>query len=173
MYTCIYIYHQNDACVKMGSDESHFSVSLSMRDKVKKTMSTDHHLWRQKRAEAESNRGPSAYQPNAWPLGQIGSLKAVRLKSLRLKHVFRVQELCESRGGRPGLPVLMSLMVSVDVKQHWTMLTHWSQFVPNTSTRHPRTALHHHHQQHVFVWNSHHAHFMRRLTHIYLPCACL
>ena len=30
----------------------------------------------------------------------------------------RVQELCESRGGRPGLPVLTSLMVSVDVKQH-------------------------------------------------------
>ena len=29
-----------------------------------------------------------------------------------------VQELCESRGGRPGLSVLMSLMVSVDVKQH-------------------------------------------------------
>ena len=28
----------------------------------------------------------------------------------------RVQELCESRGGRPGLPVLTSLMVSVDVK---------------------------------------------------------
>ena len=28
---------------------------------------------------------------------------------------------------------------AVDVKQHWTMLTHWSQFVPNTSTRHPRT----------------------------------
>ena len=51
----------------------------------------------------------------------------------------RVQELCESRGGRPGLPVLMSLLVSVDVKQHWTMLTHWSQFVPNMSTRHPRT----------------------------------
>ena len=32
--------------------------------------------------------------------------------------VFRVQELCESRGGRPGLPVLMSLTISVDVKQH-------------------------------------------------------
>ena len=30
----------------------------------------------------------------------------------------RVLELCESRGGRPGLPVLMSLTVSVDVKQH-------------------------------------------------------
>ena len=31
---------------------------------------------------------------------------------------FRVQELCESRGGRPGLSVLTSLTVSVDVKQH-------------------------------------------------------
>ena len=29
------------------------------------------------------------------------------------KHIF-----CESRGDRPGLPVLMRLMVSVDVKQH-------------------------------------------------------
>ena len=27
-----------------------------------------------------------------------------------------VQELCESRGGRPGLSVLTSLLVSVDVK---------------------------------------------------------
>ena len=30
----------------------------------------------------------------------------------------RVQEPCESRGGRPGLSVLMSLRVSVEVKQH-------------------------------------------------------
>ena len=37
---------------------------------------------------------------------------------LSLSLVIRVQELCESRGGRPGLPVLMSHMVSVDVKQH-------------------------------------------------------
>ena len=45
----------------------------------------------------------------------------------------------ESRGGCPGLSVLMSLTVSVDVKQQWTMLRHWSQFVPNMSTQHPRT----------------------------------
>ena len=30
--------------------------------------------------------------------------------------MFIVQELCESRGGRPGLSVLTSLLVSVDVK---------------------------------------------------------
>ena len=29
-----------------------------------------------------------------------------------------VQGLCESRGGRPGLSVLTSLMVSVDVKHY-------------------------------------------------------
>ena len=45
-----------------------------------------------------------------------------------------VQELCESRGGRPELSVLMSLLVSVDVKSYRTMLWHWSQLVPNMST---------------------------------------
>ena len=32
------------------------------------------------------------------------------------QYVLIVQELCESRGGRPGLSVLTSLLVSVDVK---------------------------------------------------------
>ena len=30
-------------------------------------------FWRERRAEEVSNRGPSAYQPNALPLGQTGS----------------------------------------------------------------------------------------------------
>ena len=38
-----------------------------------KTVPTDHNFWRERRAEADSNRGPSAYQPNALPLGQTGS----------------------------------------------------------------------------------------------------
>ena len=46
---------------------------------------------------------------------------------------FVVQELCESRGGRPGLSVLTSLLASVDVKIYCTMLTHWPQLVPNMS----------------------------------------
>ena len=37
-----------------------------------KTVSTNHSFWRESRAEADSNRGPSAYQPNALPLGQTG-----------------------------------------------------------------------------------------------------
>ena len=39
-------------------------------------MPTDHNLWRERRAEAESNRGPSAYQPDALPLGHTGSLES-------------------------------------------------------------------------------------------------
>ena len=37
-----------------------------------KTVSTDHNFSRERRAD--SNRGPSAYQPNALPLGQTGCL---------------------------------------------------------------------------------------------------
>ena len=54
----------------------------------------------------------------------------------------------------------MSLTVSVDVKQHWTMLRHWSQFIPNkimsTDIR-GHEALHHHHHPWRFkpleVWS--------------------
>ena len=38
-----------------------------------KTVSIDHNFLRERRAEADSNRGPSAYQPNALPLRQTGS----------------------------------------------------------------------------------------------------
>ena len=44
-----------------------------------------------------------------------------------------VQELCESRGGHPGLSVLTSLLVSVGVKLYWTMLRHWSLICQLTS----------------------------------------
>ena len=38
-----------------------------------KTVSTNHNFSRERTAEADSNQGPSAYQPNALPLGQTGS----------------------------------------------------------------------------------------------------
>ena len=58
----------------MGSDESHFNVSVGSDGQSHKTVSTNHNLfWWERRAEALSNRGPSAYQPNALPLGHTGS----------------------------------------------------------------------------------------------------
>ena len=55
-----------------------FIFHLIVRDKVTvKTVSTDYNLLksleRSRAAEAESNRGPSAHQPQALPLGQTGS----------------------------------------------------------------------------------------------------
>ena len=34
IYLSLYCHHQNDSCIKMGSDESHFNVALIVRDKV-------------------------------------------------------------------------------------------------------------------------------------------
>ena len=61
-----------------------------------------------------------------WPLTTL-------LKGPSPSFFLIVQELCESRGGRPGLSVLTSLLVSVDVKIYCTVLRHWSQLVPNMS----------------------------------------
>ena len=36
IYLSLHCHHQNDSCIKMGSDESHFSVSLIVREKVKR-----------------------------------------------------------------------------------------------------------------------------------------
>ena len=53
IYLSLHCHHQNDSCIKMGSDESHFNVSLIVRDKVTiKTVSTNQNL--SKRKESRS-----------------------------------------------------------------------------------------------------------------------
>ena len=34
IYILLHCHHQNDFCIKVGSDKSHFNVSLIVRDKV-------------------------------------------------------------------------------------------------------------------------------------------
>ena len=34
IYLSLHCHHQNDSCIKMGSDESHFNVSLIVRNQV-------------------------------------------------------------------------------------------------------------------------------------------
>ena len=55
-----------------ASDERHSNVSIIVRGKEIKTVCINY-FQRERRAEAESNRGLSAYQPNALSLGQTGS----------------------------------------------------------------------------------------------------
>ena len=45
IYLSLRYHHQNDCCIKMGSDESHFNVSSIVEDKVtNSTVSTDHNF---------------------------------------------------------------------------------------------------------------------------------
>ena len=37
----LHCHHQNDSCIKMGGDESHFNVSLIVRDKVTASINHD------------------------------------------------------------------------------------------------------------------------------------
>ena len=74
IYLSLHCHHQYDSCIKMGSEESHFNVSLTVRNKVtRQCPQTTPLFWRERRAEAVLNRGPSAYHPTALPLGQTGS----------------------------------------------------------------------------------------------------
>ena len=80
IYLSPHCHHQHDSCIKMGSDESYFKRFINCEGQSHKTVSRDHNFWTERRAEADSNRGPSAYQPNALQLGQTGSQGEARLK---------------------------------------------------------------------------------------------
>ena len=73
VYTYRYTVTTRMTCIKMGSDESHFNVSLIVRDKVTRQCPQTTTFLKRKGAEAVSNRGPSTYQPTALALGQTGS----------------------------------------------------------------------------------------------------
>ena len=53
IYLSIRCHHQNDSCIKMGSDESHFNVSVGSDGQSHKTVPTNRNLFRrERRAEA-------------------------------------------------------------------------------------------------------------------------
>ena len=56
IYLSLHCHHQNDSCVKVGSDESHFNLSYYCEGQSHKTASTDHNFGRERRAEAGSKR---------------------------------------------------------------------------------------------------------------------
>ena len=117
----------------MGSDENHFNVSLILRDKITRRQCPQTTTFLKRRTvEAESKRGPSAYRLTARPTegelfisaqlstDAVSALRKVWVvlynKTVETMDLSIVQELCESRGGRPELSVLTSLLASVDVK---------------------------------------------------------
>ena len=56
IYLSLHCHHQNDSCIKMGSDESHFNVSVGSDGQSHKAVSTNHNL-KLKRKESRSSDG--------------------------------------------------------------------------------------------------------------------
>ena len=68
VYLSLHCQKQNDSCIQMGSDESHFNISSIVRDKATRQCQQTTAF----EEKGEPNRGPSAHQPNALPLDQTG-----------------------------------------------------------------------------------------------------
>ena len=76
IYLSLHYHHQNDFCIKMGSDERHpFNVSVIVSGGHKTVPSVSHNLGRERKARSgESNQSnPPASLYNALPLGLTGS----------------------------------------------------------------------------------------------------
>ena len=60
MYLLLRCHHQNDSCIKIGSDESHLNVSVGSDRQSHKTESTYHNLLEEK---GEPKRYPTVVLP--------------------------------------------------------------------------------------------------------------
>ena len=73
IYLWLHCHRQNDSCIKMGSNQSHFNVSLIVRDKVKVTKDSAQRPQLLKRKESLSGFEPRPLGLPALPLGQTDS----------------------------------------------------------------------------------------------------
>ena len=68
IHLSLHSHRQNDPCIKMGSDESHFNVSLIARDSHK-TVSTNYDLFKGKglpKREIRPSRPLTSLTPHHW-----------------------------------------------------------------------------------------------------------
>ena len=64
IYLSLHCHHQNGSCIKMGSDESHFNVSVGSDGQSHNTVSTNHNLF-------EEKGEPKRYQTEVLPLTSL------------------------------------------------------------------------------------------------------
>ena len=64
IYLSLHCHHQNDVCIKMGSDEGHFNVSVGNDGQSHKTVSTNHNLF-------EEKGEPKRYRTEVLPLTSL------------------------------------------------------------------------------------------------------
>ena len=64
IYLSLHCHHQNDSCIKVGSDDSHFSVSAGSDGQSQKTVSTNRNL-------SEKRGEPKRYRTEVLPLTSL------------------------------------------------------------------------------------------------------
>jgi len=64
IYLSLHCHHQNDSCIKMGSDESHFNVSIGSNGQSHRTVFTNHNLF-------EEKGEPKRYRTEVLPLTNL------------------------------------------------------------------------------------------------------
>ena len=64
IYLSLHCHHQNDSCIKLGSDDSHFNVSVGSGGQSHKTVSTNHNLF-------EEKGEPKRYRTEVLPLTNL------------------------------------------------------------------------------------------------------
>ena len=64
IYLSLHCHHQNDSCIKMSSDESHFSVSVGSDGQSHRTVSTNHNFF-------EEKGEPKRYRTEVLPLTNL------------------------------------------------------------------------------------------------------
>ena len=86
IYLSLHYHHQNDSCIKMGSGESHFNVSVGSEGQSHKTVSTNHNLFEEKGEPKRYIELRSFRLQHALPLGQTGSQPIPLQRQLGVKH---------------------------------------------------------------------------------------
>ena len=77
IYLSLRCHHRHDSCIKMGSDESHFNVSVGSDGQSHKTVSTNHNLF-------EEKGEPRRYRTEVLPLNSLTPYQKVKPAHLRV-----------------------------------------------------------------------------------------
>ena len=64
IYLLLHCHHQNDSCIRMGSNESHFNVSVGSDGQSHRTVSTNHNIFDEKGK-------PKQYETEVLPLTSL------------------------------------------------------------------------------------------------------
>ena len=76
IYLSLHCHHQNDSCIKMGSNESHFNVSVGSDGQSHRTVSTNHNLF-------EEKGEPKQYRTEVLPLTNLTPYRQAKLAHLK------------------------------------------------------------------------------------------